>query len=551
MSQRKNPRQWARLPLLLSIALSAGVFIGAKMFGRAAYDDSVQQNIDKWKAIFNHIDRQYVDTVNINELSEYGITQMLGKLDPHTSYIPAKDLQEANERLEGNFEGIGIEFNIFRDTISVVTVLSGGPAEAVGLQSGDKIISVDGKKVAGVKINTQGVFNHLKGKGGTKVAIAVKRRGQNQLLDFNITRDRIPIQTVDAAYMIDAKTGYIKVNRFGSKTYDEFEKGLESLQKSGMEQLVLDLRDNPGGYLGTAIKMADDFLPADRMIVYTKGKNVHTNDEEKATSRGIFEKGALIVLINEGSASASEIVAGTLQDNDRALIVGRRSFGKGLVQKPIALPDGSEIRLTISRYYTPSNRSIQKPYEKGHGEEYAQEYYNRASHGELYHADSVKFDEKQKYTTLLGRTVYGGGGIMPDFFVARDTSYYTDYLNKLYSVNLLREYALNYASDHKKQFSEMSLETFSKKFVVSEAMLSEVLNMAQEAGIQYNEKEFLQSKTFVANQIKSLIAKNFWQNEGLYRILGERDEVLNQSLRLFDKARNLEKGEWKEAKKDK
>lgn len=536
----KSIQLYVRLPILLGLALASGIFIGAKMFSRSA--EGLDKNIVKLKDVLTYIDKFYVDSVNSDEITEHAIREMLEKLDPHTSYIPAKDLAQVNEQLEGNFEGIGIEFNIFKDTICVVTPLAGGPAEEVGLQSGDKIVKVNGENVTGKKINTQDVFKHLKGKGGTKVKVSILRKNTPKPLDFTITRGKIPIHTVDAGYMIDSKTGYIKVNRFGAKTYEEFKESLEKLTRQGMTQLVLDLRDNPGGYMGAAIKIADELIVANRKIVYTRGKEERFDEEAESKDDGIFEKGAVVTLINEGSASASEIVAGALQDNDRALIVGRRSYGKGLVQKPIDLIDGSELRLTISRYYTPSGRSIQKPYEKGNHEEYEQDYYNRVQHGELYNPDSSILDEKKVYKTRNGRKVYGGGGIMPDYFVARDTSYYSAYLNSLYGANVIREYALNYANDHRKKLQAMTLSQFEKQFEVTDAMLAEVVKMGEESKVKANETDLEKSKKFLKNQIKALIAKTFWQNEGLFKILESDDEVLQKALQVFGEAQKLEAG---------
>ncbi len=537
---KKSIQFYVRLPILLGLALASGIFIGAKMFSRSA--EGLDKNIVKLKDVLTYIDKFYVDTVNSDEITEHAIREMLEKLDPHTSYIPAKDLAQVNEQLEGNFEGIGIEFNIFKDTICVVTPLAGGPAEEVGLQSGDKIIKVNNENVTGKKINTQDVFKHLKGKGGTKVIVSILRKNTPKPLEFTITRGKIPIHTVDAGYMIDSKTGYIKVNRFGAKTYEEFKESLEKLTRQGMTQLVLDLRDNPGGYMGAAIKIADELIVANRKIVYTRGKEERFDEEAESKDEGIFEKGAVVALINEGSASASEIVAGALQDNDRALIVGRRSYGKGLVQKPIDLIDGSELRLTISRYYTPSGRSIQKPYEKGNHEEYEQDYYNRIQHGELYNPDSSILDEKNVFKTRNGRKVYGGGGIMPDYFVARDTSYYSAYLNSLYGANVIREYALNYANDHRKKLQAMTLSQFEKQFEVTDAMLAEVVKMGEESKVKVNEMGFEKSKKFLKNQIKALIAKTFWQNEGLFKILESDDEVLQKALQVFGEAQKLDAG---------
>ncbi len=534
-----NKKFYMRLPLFIGLSICAGILIGAEMFGGQTNHKNIDQNASKIKDVLSYLDKYYVDTVDTEKLTEEAIRQMLQELDPHTSYIPVEEIKAANEGLEGNFEGIGIEFNIFQDTLYVVTPLTGGPSEEVGLKAGDKIIRVDGKNIAGINLTTQQVFKYLKGKKGTKVVLSVMRRGIKELLEFTIKRDKIPIFTVDVGFMIDKTTGYVKINRFGAKTYDEFKTQLKNLQGQGMRRLVLDLRDNPGGYMGTAIKIADEFLSDDKTIVYTKGKERRFNEEAKATKAGDFEEGTLIVLVNEGSASASEIVSGALQDHDRALIVGRRTFGKGLVQKPIELDDGSELRLTISRYYIPSGRSIQRPYEKGKSDKYSADYYERTQSGELFHVDSIKFDKSQKYQTASGREVYGGGGVMPDYFVAQDTSFFSNYLQKLYGLNLVREFVLNYTNTHEETLKAQSLEEFCANFEVNQTMLDELIRMGESLGVRYQETEFGQSEKFLKNQIKSLIAKSFWHNEGLYKVLLSEDVILQKSLQLFDEAEGL------------
>ncbi len=531
----KNSKFYIRLPLFIALATCAGILIGAKFFGDEAHL-TVGNNASKIKSVLGYLDKYYVDSVDTDQLTEQAIRKILQELDPHTSYIPVEEIRAANEGLEGNFEGIGIEFNIFRDTLYVITPLAGGPSEQAGLKAGDKIIKVDGKNIAGINLTTPQVFKLLKGKKGTKVVVSIARKGNAELLDFTLRRDKIPIFTVEAGLMLDEKTGYIKISRFGAKTYDEFKDKLDKLLEKGMTQLVLDLRDNPGGYMGTAIKIADEFLSNDKRIVYTKGKAHRFNEEAKASRKGDFKTGKLVVLVNEGSASASEIVSGALQDHDRAWIVGRRTFGKGLVQKPIQLDDGSELRLTISRYYTPSGRSIQRPYEKGKGEEYTADFYERTRNGELFSKDSIKFDESQKYKTTSGRVVYGGGGIMPDIFVARDTSYYSNYLNKLYGANLIREFVLTYTKSQEAQLKNQTLEDFCTNFIVTPAMLQELIQMGIEAGVSYDESEFKRSEAFLRNNLKSLIARVFWKNKGFYKVNLQTDEMLKEARPLFEQS---------------
>jgi len=537
----KSTLYYIRLPLIIAITLGAGILIGAKMFSHSTEQD-VNTATLKFREIFKYIDAYYVDSVKMDKIAEAGIKRMLEDLDPHTSYIPASEVEALNAPLEGDFDGIGVEFTIFKDTIQVVATMQGGPSEEVGLQSGDKIISVDGKKVAGVKITNKSVFEHLRGKKGTKVQVTLLRKGQSKLLDFTITRNKIPTYTVDATYMLDNQTGYIKVTRFGAKTYDEFRKGMEQLVSQGMKRMILDLRDNPGGYMDKAVKIADEFIAGEKLIVYTDGKENRFDGKDNASFTGLFETGALIVLIDEGSASASEIVAGALQDNDRALVVGRRSFGKGLVQKPIMLTDGSELRLTISRYYTPSGRSIQKKYESGHLDEYSSDISKRYEHGELYNADSIKFDEKQKYKTVGGRTVYGGGGIMPDIFVAQDTSYVSAYLNALYQANLVREFSLEYATTNKEKLSKMTENEYITSFQLTETDLKNFIAFAQKENVKYVAKEYEKSKEFLKNQLKAFIARTIWHKDNTYfRIIAAQDNELQEALKLFDKAEDLVK----------
>ncbi len=457
----------------------------------------------------------------------------LTKLDPHSAYIPAKEREEANEDLRGNFEGIGIEFNIFQDTLVVVAALSGGPSEAVGLRSGDRIIKVDNENIAGVGLRNAEVTKKLKGPKGTEVKIEVLRRSVEEQITFNIIRDKIPQFSVDASYMINPEIGYIKVSRFSQTTYKEFRDAMEKLQSAGMKKLILDLQGNPGGYMNQAIDLADDFLPAGEKVVFTKGKDKRYNSDALSTNRGEFEKGDLIVLVNEGSASASEIVAGALQDNDRALIVGRRSYGKGLVQSPFDLNDGSELRLTISRYYTPSGRSIQKPYSDN--QEYSRDIAKRYKHGEFFHADSIKFSDSLKYLTLNGRTVYGGGGIMPDYFVPLDTTLNSRYLNALFNSNSFQEYAFNYSLENNSQLETMGFDKFQHSFNVSDAMFNDLLAVGKRNGVTPNLQDLNTNKKVFEIFLKANIARRIWGSESFYPIFNETNEILQQAIQLFDK----------------
>ena len=539
-----NNKRRAFIPLILSLTLAAGILIGAVMFGKSDGRADIFKGALKIREILGYVENNYVDTVNADELVDVAISQMLEHLDPHTAYIPAKDVELANADLEGDFEGIGVQFDIIRDTIVVVSPLSGGPSEALGIKAGDKIIKVDDENVAGVNINNEGVFRKLRGKKGTKVKVSIKRNREKSLIDFTITRDKIPTYSVDASYMIEPKTGYIKISRFSNTTYSEFQNAVDQLKAKGMARLVLDLRDNPGGSMDAAERISDEFLPENRLIVYTKGRMRQYDKRTTATGGGEFENGAVIVLLDEGSASASEIVAGALQDNDRALIVGRRSFGKGLVQVPILLSDGSQLRLTISRYYTPSGRSIQKPYTPGKEKEYLMEVYDRRQHQENINQDSIKLDKSLKFSTKSGRTVYGGGGIMPDVFVPEDTSYYSDYLLELTTKDVIREFTLEYAEKNRSSLQKQGLDGFIRQFAVTKSMTDDLVVMAERAGIKYNDEQFKRSKNFIDNQIKALIARSIWSNEGFYRVWNSRDDDIVRALKLFDKAAALEKGKF-------
>jgi len=441
----------------------------------------------------------------------------------------------ARSYLEGDYVGIGVEFNIFRDTIHVIAPLSGGPAAAVGLQAGDKILKVNGANVAGVGITTEQVFERLRGQKDTKVNLTVKRKEKKSPLNFVVTRHRIPNVTVDVSYMVDDKTGYIKVNRFAANTFDEFKGALTKLKKNGMQRLILDLRGNPGGYMDKATKMADEFIQGNKKIVYTDGKGQKYDSETYARVPGDFEEGLLVVLVDEGSASASEILAGALQDNDRALIVGRRSFGKGLVQMPISLNDGSELRLTISRYYTPSGRSIQKPYAAG-AEDYELDISKRYERGEYFNADSIRFNDSLKYKTANGRTVYGGGGIMPDVFVPRDTTQITHYYNQLNAKNLVREFALNYFQANQKELQKMTLAQFRASFDITDNLLQQLVKEATALKISFKANEYNRSKALIKNNIKAYIARNTFGPEGSYPIIHERDEEFQQALKQLNQA---------------
>ncbi|AYB30865.1 S41 family peptidase [Chryseolinea soli] len=533
MTENSNSKYQIRLPLVLCLGLAAGVFVGARLNTPKGSSD-VGSEVQKFREVLTQIQNDYVDTVNTSELVDDAIQHMLNKLDPHSAYINAADRIAANEDLRGNFDGIGVEFNIFHDTIVVVSALSGGPSEALGIQSGDKIIKVDDKLLAGIGVQSPDVMKALKGPKGTEVKVTILRGSKE--IDYKIVRDKIPQYSVDVSYMVDAQTGYIKVNRFAATTFEEFHEALKKLKESGMKRLVLDLQGNPGGYMNMAIDMADEFLSEGKKIVFTNGKEKKYNSEAMSTARGDFETGPLIVLVNEGSASASEILSGALQDNDRALIVGRRSFGKGLVQSPFDLSDGSELRLTISRYYTPTGRSIQKPYEDE--DEYSRDIISRYNHGEFFHADSIRFNDSLKYVTPNGRTVYGGGGIMPDYFVPLDTTLNSHYLNELYTSTSIQEYTFGYAETHKDELQKKGFQSFLKNFNVSDDMLESLVKVGERNKVKPDRKELRLKKKLFQVHIKAQIARKLWNNEGFFQVMNETNEILLQAMKLFDRIPN-------------
>lgn len=488
---------------------------------------------NKINDVVNYISQEYVDTVNQKKLVESTIEDMLHQLDPHSAYIPAEDLQAMNEPLEGNFDGIGVEFHVQQDTIMVVAAVSGGPSEQLGIRSGDRIVRVEDKNVAGIHITNTQVTQMLRGPSGTKVRVGIYRRGNPKIVEYTIIRGKIPVFSVDVSYMLDEKTGYIKVSHFAEHTYEEYINAFTKLKEKGLQSLVLDLRGNPGGYLKTAIQIADEFLPAGKLIVYTKG-HARPKESFNSSARGFFEKGKLVVLIDEGSASASEIVSGAVQDWDRATIIGRRSFGKGLVQEQSSFPDGSAIRLTIARYYTPTGRSIQKPYNEGY-DQYENELYHRIKKGELSSSDSVHFSDSLKYTTPGGKVVYGGGGIMPDVFVPLDTVGISSLYTEVNGKGLIVQYAYDYLDLHRKEITERfpDFETFKQNFLISEDAYNKFIEYALKGGIKRDEAGRAYSTSLICTQLKALIARQIWKNNGFYPIIHELDATLKKAEELM------------------
>jgi carboxyl-terminal processing protease len=523
------------LPFLFAGLLALGIYVGMRMNEPYRKANSLFSfrtgQFNKINDVINYINMEYVDTVNQKKLVESTIEDILHQLDPHSAYIPADELQASNEPLEGNFEGIGVEFHVQNDTIMVVAAVSGGPSDALGIQAGDRIIKVEGKNVANIHITSTQVMQLLRGPGGTKVNVTVFRYGQ--LIDYQITRGKIPVYSVDVSYMLNGETGYIKVSHFGDKTYEEYLEGFMKLKEQGMKNLILDLRGNPGGYLKTAIQIADEFIPDQKMIVYTEGRS-RPKEKYIASNRGYFENGPLVVLIDEGSASASEIVSGALQDWDRAIIVGRRSFGKGLVQEQSEFPDGSAIRLTIARYFTPTGRCIQKPYENNY-EQYENELLERFKRGELLSSDSIHFPDSLKFTTPAGHVVYGGGGIMPDVFVALDTTGNSNYYSAISSKGLISEFAYNYLDNNRNFFKKYkSFDEYNKSFVVDENILKDFISYAAKNGVKPNESEIKISSEIITTQLKALIARQLWKNEGFYSVIHKLDKTLKKALEQLE-----------------
>lgn len=519
--------------IIFSIALTLIIGINI-LHSQTQYNEIDQiETTKKIGALLHIINNFYVDTLNMPEITEKAIVYTLKELDPHSSYISKENVQKANEPLEGSFEGVGLTFQIFKDTILVISPIPGGPSDKVGIMAGDKIITVDGEDAYGEKIDNDWVMDHLRGKKGTKVTVGIYRRGNDGLLDFTVVRDKIPINSMDAAFMLDNETAYIKLNRFSKNSLDEVNEALLDLKLKGMQNLVFDLRGNSGGYLGTAMSIADEFLVANELIVYTEGVN-SPRQELNATAAGNFTDGKLIILINEGSASASEIVAGAVQDWDRGMIVGRRSFGKGLVQRPFKLPDGSIVRLTVARYYTPSGRCIQSPYDDG-SEEYYEDYVNRMENGELMHPDSIVFPDSLRYETQGGRTVYGGGGIMPDVFVPFDSTRYNRVLTSLIRKGVINSYINEYLDKDRKSLLKKypNFDKFNAGFQFTDSQLEEFIEKGKEEAALTDENISLLNIPFVKIQLKALVARNLYETSAYFKVLAPTDHEINKALELI------------------
>lgn len=497
----------------------------------SAQDQQLNEQLFKLNKFLFMLKTEYVDTINTPDIVEKSIVNILSQLDPHSVYISKEEVKKMSEPLEGNFEGIGIEFNILDDTLIVVNTIPGGPSQKVGLFPGDRILKIDGKMVANIGLKNSDVFTYLRGTKGSKVELQIKRRGVAELLDFVIIRDKIPIYSVDAAYNLTPSVGYIKVSRFAQNTFEEFQNAFAKL-KPGTESLILDLRGNSGGYLGTAIGLSDQFLSEGKKIVYTEGTNQPRRDFA-ATEKGLFEKGKLVVLVDEGSASASEIVSGAIQDWDRGLIVGRRTFGKGLVQNQQMLPDGSMVRLTVARYHTPTGRVIQRPFKNGDAEDYYMDLYKREAKGELTNKDSIHFSDSLKFVTLAKkRIVYGGGGIMPDIFIPLDTTWYTKYYGNLSRKGVFQQFVVNYVDQNRKTLESKytSFDIFKKKFAIDNEIQKDFMQYGKKMGVEPNQEEFDKSAKEINMVLKGLIAQKLWDTSEYFQVINAEDETVKATL---------------------
>ncbi len=522
------------LPIWFALILAGGVLLGIFLGNRTGKFNFLPSREDKVKEVINYVEENYVDTLGRKALEEKAITGLLEKLDPHSVYISAEEFHEANDPLLGSFEGIGVQFRIENDTVAVIIPVSGGPSEKLGIRAGDRIVKVDGKNIAGIKITTNDVMRKLKGPKGTIVKVAVFRRGANGLLDFTITRDVIPTYSMDIAYMPEPGIGYIRINNFAATTHEEVHNALEKLQHDGMKKLIIDLRGNGGGYLKAAIDVADEFLGNDALIVYTEGIH-HRREVSKATSDGLFEKGDLIILVDEGTASAAEIVSGAIQDHDRGLIIGRRSFGKGLVQEQLDFKDGSALRLTVARYYTPTGRCIQKSYKDGL-EVYNNDYYHRFMNGEMEHPDSIKFPDSLKYKTPKGRTVYGGGGIMPDVFIPMEKDSALGYYNQCINKGLVYQFAFDYTDRSRAQLMRFkTFNQFDHGFLVNDALLGQFVKYADAKGVKHQGKDLSKSDRYIKTMLKAYVGRNVLDNDGFFPVLNTIDPGFLKAVEMLKK----------------
>lgn len=530
---KKKNYGYILLPLFLSLGIIGGLFIG-----RYSSEQRLSPGEEKLRTVLGMIQEQYVDPINIDSLINESIPDLLASLDPHSAYIPAESLTIANDDLEGSFGGIGVAFQVLNDTVTVVEVITGGPAEKVGILPGDLILEANGKKLTGEKISSEEVFKTLRGKEGTQVKTLVKRRSAKTPLTFDIVRGQIPSNSVDAAYMLTDDTGYVKVSKFARTTYSEFYTALTRLQTEGAKKYIVDLRGNSGGFMDQAIYMANEFLPAGRGIVFTKGRIAENQTVATSDGTGQFQNVPLTVITNEFSASASEIFAGAIQDNDRGLVIGRRTFGKGLVQNQLSLPDSSAVRLTVARYYTPSGRCIQKEYKRGKDGKYEMDIANRYTHGEFYSRDSIKLDKSKLFRTVNGREVYGGGGIMPDVFVPEDTTGYTSYYLEAVNKGLINTFAQYMADTYRPMMKDKSVESMMRILPRDNTLLQNFVSYAASKGLPARWYYINQSRGLLLNQIKGVIARDLVGYEGLIKILNQEDKTVSEALRLLEQGQS-------------
>lgn len=530
---KKKNYGYILLPLFLSLGIIGGLFIG-----RYSSEQRMSPGEEKLRTVLGMIQEQYVDPIDIDSLINESIPDLLASLDPHSAYIPAESLTIANDDLEGSFGGIGVAFQVLNDTVTVVEVITGGPAEKVGILPGDLILEANGKKLTGEKITSDEVFKTLRGKEGTKVKTLVKRRSSKTPLTFDIVRGEIPSNSVDAAYMLTDDTGYVKVSKFARTTYSEFYTALTRLQKEGAKKYIVDLRGNSGGFMDQAIYMANEFLPAGRGIVFTKGRIAENQTVATSDGTGQFQNVPLTVITNEFSASASEIFAGAIQDNDRGLVIGRRTFGKGLVQNQLSLPDSSAVRLTVARYYTPSGRCIQKEYKRGKDGKYEMDIADRYTHGEFYSRDSIKLDKSKLFRTVNGREVYGGGGIMPDVFVPEDTTGYTSYYLEAVNKGLINTFAQYMADSYRPMMKDKSVESMMRILPRDNTLLLNFVSYAASKGLPARWYYINQSRGLLLNQIKGVIARDLVGYEGLIKILNQEDKTVAEALRLLEQGQS-------------
>lgn len=540
------------IPFLLAICLIAGIAIGTFYANHFSGNKLgiINTSSNKLNALLRIINDQYVDTVNMGELVEEAMPQILSELDPHSSYIPAKDLEAVNADLKGSFSGIGIQFTIQNDTIHVNSVIQGGPSEKVGLMAGDRIVEVDDSAFVGKIVTNSEAMKRLKGEKGSKVKLGVYRPGEKDLLHFTVIRGNIPVKSIDAAYMINEKVGYIKVNKFGETTYPELLIALAKLNQKTCEGLIVDLRGNTGGYMAAAIQMVNEFLPNNRLIVYTQGRK-SPREDYNSNGTGSNQKMPLVVLVDEGSASASEIFAGAIQDNDRGTIVGRRSFGKGLVQQPIEFSDGSAIRLTIARYYTPSGRCIQKPYEKGKESEYELDLLTRYEHGEFFSADSIKQDETEVYHTRLGRPVYGGGGIMPDIFVPQDTTGMTSYFRMAANRGLIIRYTFDYTDQNRSTLQKYDTPEKMEAYLKGQNLLNKFAAWAEKKGLKRRNNLMMKSRRLFEMSLYGNIIYNMLGMEAYVEYLNESDKTVLKAVEILEKGESFPQAPSPQAATDK